>query len=307
METSCATLRGPQVSLIALHISDAGRVFVVVLVLTAVAVLVRARYRLRGTTLVAPTTWAIFSLSSMAAVIGADARWALPDVEHWHYLAAVTTLTPFVALLGAKRPQNRAWQVIVAALLGLLWLQSVRAMLIDPSLAPLPHAAWHWFLAIVLAAEVANYLPTRYAPAALFVFAGQICLLSGQLPIVREWLHPAPGIGWGLLATGVLLATALASRPRRTPSPQDQAWLNFRDAFGALWALRVAERINAAAKAQNWPVRLGWRGFRPAEGGAGEVSIVAHLQAAIEQALAGVLWRFVAEKQPNPPNGHLPA
>lgn len=293
--------------LIALHISDAGRIFVVVLVSTAVAVLVRARYRLRGTTLVAPATWAIFSLSSIAAITGADARWALPRGEHWHYLAAVMTLTPFVALLGAKRPQNRAWQLIVAALLGLLSLQSARAMLVDPSLAPLPHAAWQWFLAIVLAAELANYLPTRYAPAALFVFAGQICLLSGQLPMVREWLRPAPGIGLGLLASGVLLATALASRLRRAPSPQDQAWLSFRDAFGVLWALRVAERINAVAKTQNWPVRLGWRGFCPAEGGAGDVSTDAHLRAAIEQALVGVLWRFVAEKQPNAPIGHLPA
>lgn len=288
---------GLKVSLIGLQIA-ASRGFALILGLLAMAALVRARHRLRGTTLVGPASWAIVSLSFLLAAIGADACWELGNREHWHYLAAVTTLAPFVALLGAKRPQNRAWQFIVAALVALLWLQSIRALLIDPSLPPLPHAAWRWLIAVILAAEFANYLPTRNAPAALLIFAGQICLLSGQLPMVPPLLQPAPAIGLALLATGVLLATALAGAPRRPCSPTDQAWLKFRDAFGAVWALRIAERVNAVAKAQSWPIRLGWHGFHLAEGRVGQ-AIDGPTQAAAEQALAGLLWRFIADKRPN--------
>lgn len=298
---------GLKVSLIGLQIA-ASRGVALILELLAMVALVRARHRLRGTTLVGPASWAIVSLSSLLAVVGADACWELGSwelgnrehwhYEHWHYLAAVTTLAPFVALLGAKRPQNRAWQFIVAALVALLWLQSIRALLIDPSLPPLPHAAWRWLIAVILAAEFANYLPTRNAPAALLIFAGQICLLSGQLPMVPPVLQPAPTIGLALLATGVLLATALAGAPRRPCSPTDQAWLKFRDAFGAVWALRIAERVNAVAKAQSWPIRLGWHGFHLAEGRVGQ-AIDGPTQAAAEQTLAGLLWRFIADKRPN--------
>lgn len=292
-------------SLIGLHISTS-RSVTLALGLLAVVALVRARSRLQGTTLVAPATWAIASAVSLLVVNGAEARWQLPCVEHWRYLAAVTTLTPFVALLGAKRPQNRAWQFIVAALVALLWLQSVRALLIDPLLPPLPHAAWRWLIAVILAAELANYLPTRHAPAALFVFAGQICLLSGQLPMVHEWVRPAPGIAVALLAAGICLAFALASAPRRPGSPQDQTWLSFRDAFGAVWALRISERVNAVAKAQRWPIRLGWHGLYTVAGEAG-AAIDGRTQAAADQALAGLLWRFIQKNQANRPDIDLPA
>jgi hypothetical protein len=295
------------VSFLALHRFAVGNGLALLLGLAAVAAIVDARRRVRGTTLVAPLTWALFSLLSVIAMAGTEASRQLSSGEHWRYLAAVTTLTPFVALLGAKRPQNRAWQLIVASLLGLLWLQSLRAVLLDPSLPPLPHAAWRWFLAVILAAELANYLPTRHAFTAVVVFGGQACLLSGQLPLVPEWFHPAPVGGLGLIATGILLATALGRRPRRGLSLQDAAWLRFRDAFGALWALRVAERVNALARLQGWATHLGWQGFRPVTGKAADRVSDEPATAAVEQAFSRILWRFHAQQRPDPADKHLPA
>jgi len=41
----------------------------------------------------------------------------------------------------------------------------------------------------------------------------------------------------------------------------DRRWLDFRDAYGALWALRILARINQTAEVQGWPMRLVWSGF----------------------------------------------
>lgn len=214
-------------------------------------------------------------MSALIAAIAAVTAgyWLTPAAAlHVEYLSGVSSMAPFVALLGAKRPQNRAWQWIVAALLLLLALQSVKAIWIDRGGPPALHAAWQWLLAVLLVAEWINYLATRNAIAASFVFVGQICLLADYLPLV-SWPHESrPALGLGLISTGVL-ATALSVKWGRGPRAAiavgdrelatiDRTWLEFRDAYGALWALRVAERINAVCRQNGWPVRLGWPGFQ---------------------------------------------
>ena len=47
---------------------------------------------------------------------------------------------------------------------------------------------------------------------------------------------------------------------------EDQVWLDYRDMFGGMWALRIRERINATAKMNNWDLRLAWDGFTAADG-----------------------------------------
>lgn len=236
----------------------------------AVAIAWRACRRLRQTTLLAPCAWAVGSLLAVMIDVGGSGGWRTADA-HLHYLAGVSTVAPFVALLGAKRPQHRAWQWIVAALLLLLALQSLKAIVIDRGVPPALHLAWRWLLAVVVSAQLMNYLLTRNFLAAGLVFVGQVFLLAEQLP-GASWL-PEPRGTWGLslLSAGVLAAASIWRRrsgpcvPPPTsndPAALDRAWLAFRDAYGALWALRVAERINAASRERGGVARLRWSGLQ---------------------------------------------
>jgi hypothetical protein len=64
-----------------------------------------------------------------------------------------------------------------------------------------------------------------------------------------------------------------------------------------MWALRVAERINAAASVSDWPITLHWHGFvgqeqpgdDPLEG------LPADTRRAIQQSIENLLRRFVSQ------------
>lgn len=268
----------------------------------ALVIVCHACRRLRQTTLAVPCAWAVGAIVAVMAAVAVDDVWGAATAAHIHYLAAVSTLAPFVALLGAKRPQNRAWQWIVAALLLLLALHSLKAIVIDRGAPPEPHLAWRWFLAILLLAELMNYSPTKNAAPAALVFAGQVCLLADYLPL-RIWSFEL-GPFWGLflLAGGILLAavrpkrrTALLATPAEALGENEAAldcvWLDFRDAYGALWALRVADRMSTMARQQGWRIRLGWRGFRPLGGTASEIDPGS--QQAARRAFRAILSRFL--------------
>ncbi len=262
--------------------------------------LLRTDRELRGTTLLAPWRWACFSFTTLASG-AAFVAWPSVDLspagaDHIRYLAGTTTFAPFVALLGAKRPQDRAWQWIVLALLLLLALPSGKAFMFDSGAPPAPHAAWRLLLVILLSSQLANHLPTSFRLSALLACLAQLGWLAGYLPGVAN----RPSGTWAL--AGLALATAaiwLVRRPMpRRPlpcRPIDRLWLEFRDAYGALWALRVAERFNASAAMYGWPVRMRWGGLREAEeqekgkSGRGEQGM-----AAMRQNLKTLLWRFVS-------------
>ncbi len=152
--------------------------------------LLRTGRDLRGTTLLAPWRWICFSF---ATLVGGEVlvAWLAvngsPSCEaHLRYLAGTTTLGPFVALLGAKRPQDRAWQSIVLALLLLLALPIGKALLFDAGARPAPHTAWRLLLVTLLASQLSNHLPTRFWPTALLVTLAQLCWLAGYLPGVAK-------------------------------------------------------------------------------------------------------------------------
>ena len=95
-----------------------------------------------------------------------------------------------------------------------------------------------------------------------------------------------------LLAAG--LTTILASRGAAVPTwPLNRVWVDFRDAYGAVWALRQMDRLNATSRQQGWNVVLTWQGF---EGPDGES--VNHLssesQAELLDAFRALLTRFVS-------------
>lgn len=272
-------------------------------------VLARYRRRVRGTTLIGPWAWSCAALAAVLAAelfvdSGAAATLSKHAAIHVRYLAAITTLAPIVSLLGAKRPQDRAWQWIVFSLLALLALPSIKAIAFDGGAPPEPHAAWRWLIAVIALAGLFNYLPTRFALSAALFFFGQSLLLAEYLP-GPKW--PASAERW-LLGLACLAAAPLAASMtarRRTPAaaPEDRLWLDFRNAFGALWALRVAERFNASAAQCGWNVWLSWSGLRSTseaangqEHEATSALIADEFRPALHQAMKSLLWRFVSSE-----------
>lgn len=228
--------------------------------LAAAAVIVALR-RLTGTTLIAPAAWTAAALAALSAVLLAGGT-----ASHLRYAAAALTFAPLMAVLGAKRPQNRAWQWVVLTLLGVLWLPAAEWMAYHPGSKLQVGQLQQWFLAVLVLGGLCNYLPTRFWLSAVLASAGQGLLLAGQLPLVSSavpgWTFPA---GAGCVAVAVVLVAAGFPRSSRPEPSLARCWFDFRDAFGLLWGLRVAERFNMTAGAQSWQVFLSWRGFVAAD------------------------------------------
>jgi hypothetical protein len=180
-----------------------------------------------------------------------------------------------MALLGAKRPQDTAWQMIVFALWLVLSLPAVAAMLGLGGGQISWHSAQAWFLVVLLLVQVTNYVGTRYALPVAVATVGQYALVYLFLP----WSGSTLASTWTprqlmLLALSLFLLALLGgiaiAHYRRKPAvthridqlePINRLWLDFRDAFGVVWALRLMQRVNQSAVQQNWPVRLEWSGF----------------------------------------------
>ena len=94
-----------------------------------------------------------------------------------------------------------------------------------------------------------NVLATRFWPSGLLLLVGQVVLLHDFLPLVA-WQaprEPAALVGLGLcIAALALVVVGWPGRPVAT-LPLDRVWLDFRDMFGAVWGLRIVERLRAAA------------------------------------------------------------
>lgn len=253
---------------------------------------------LRGTTLRAPLVWAAVALVAIAAAESAIAWLAVSQTfaVHLRYLAAVCTFCPLMALLGAKRPQDRGWQWVVATLVLVAALPSLNTMAFFPASPIELHGFVRWFLVLPLwGLGLANHLPTRLWPASLLASGGQLWLLAPQMPEFA-WLLP-PGLGSDLRVATAAAALAMAATlwavawPARRPAaqPLSQLWLDFRDGFGTVWGLRIALRFQATAKICHWPQSLTWQGL-PAE-----ESLPPETHLAMEQALRTLLRRFVSD------------
>lgn len=263
--------------------------------------------RVRGTTLTAPTLWWIAAAIAIAAV---EALLAYNGVAPaslaaslWRYAAAVGTFCPLTAVLGAKRPQDRGWQWVVASL-WLVLLVPVAQAVASPSGTQLELvAAWRWLLWGFIAMGLLNYLPTHFALSAIVVATGQVMLLSGPAGIAQNLSPPART---AIAAALFLAARGLASLPHfRAPATtlsQTTRWLAFRDAWGAFWALRILQRVNQSAELGHWPIRLQWSGLvstNEAPDDATVVSLDAPTTAAVDQSLDALLRRFERIEQEN--------
>lgn len=226
--------------------------------------------RAGGTTIAAAGWWALLAVAAVTLAGWSAARATAEMPAVWagpaQFAAAVTTFCPAMAVLGAKRPQHRAWQFVVLTLWVVLALPAAEAWLLRSSGQVEVRDARGWFLVILAILSVVNYLPTRYACAALLAGAGQALLLAGELPAVRYPLGTG-GVAAALALWLLALLLVVAGMPPRARGArcEQRCWLDFRDTFGALWALRVAERLNVAARRHRWGIEIHWRGVMPAD------------------------------------------
>ncbi len=225
----------------------------------------------RGTTLVAPWCWTLASGLALLTVAIQGASEPLLD-----YSAAVTTLLPAAAIYGAKRPQDRGWQWIVAALLVMLLWPAGESWLLGHSFDLTAQPLRSWFLVVLLAVQCGNWIVTSNAGPMLLLTAAQVAMLWPQLP----WADRQAGVQTWFYGAGLLVVVPwwLAFKMRRVnrllepeegpafPSPREIAdWKWFRTAYGVVWALRVTERINEVAKLRRWPWHWTWAGPTPNE------------------------------------------
>lgn len=251
--------------------------------------------RIAKTTLTGPWCWSLAALGAIGAIEGLIAGGAIRQTaEAWRFAAAVGVFSPWMSLIGAKRPQDQPWHFIIASLWAIQALPAAEALFLRPGqpLAIIDFRAF--FLMLLIGLSLLIHLPTRFWLAALLAAAGQLLLLWSYLPFDT---HP-PTAFQVVGATVFFLAAALVALllVRRPPTAQafDRLWRDFRDSFGALWAARVMERVNASATMYQWPVRLTWSGFRAAEDLSRVAEIPPSIAQDVQRVLINLLRRFVS-------------
>lgn len=252
----------------------------------------------RGTTLVMSCLWVATSAAALAVMAVIEIMW--PNAEGIgmsaiRFAVYASTLCPIVAVLGAKRPQDRGWQWVVLT----LWLVIVwpaAQALANPAgprleLAPL----WKLFIVGVIALGPLNYIATRNTAAALFTAAGQVILLSDYLGFRESSVWDIPAA-----LTCLLLAAVMVIAPERKKvsgdddsGTQAERWLKFRNCYGAFWGLRILQRVNETATLRRWPVQLTWKGFEKiGDQSPDTIQLDAVQEAEIEQTMDTLLRRF---------------
>ncbi len=237
----------------------------------------RTRRSVGGTTLVAKWCW---TLAALLSVVSSELIFALSfgpadvSISPWRFLAGAATFCPTMAVLGAKRPQDRAWQWIVASLWLIVAWPALEALVYRPDRPLQLHWARQAFLVVLLGIEAINVLGTRRWLSGLTWIAGQTLLFSEYLPLIGDMSGAQDGDGpqfpvrsllaVALFSLSLAMAGFASTRPDKPRHGWPAVWLDFRDEFGTIWSLRVIERFNSAATLCDWNLRLSWGGpFSP--------------------------------------------
>lgn len=271
------------------------QLIVALLAIIAIATLV-ARYRVvRDTTLNAPWIWLAASLTFIIAteLLLAAGFVELQNASAWRFLSASSTLCPGTALLGAKRPQNSAWQWIVASMWLVVSLPAVQQIVMHRTGAIEIHPARLWFMLGLVAFCAVNSLFTRRWFAVVLAASGQILLLAPFFTS-SDVLSNAQLVGIVGLSVGIIAGQLYRERGTSI-KPLDRMWLDFRDMFGLVWSLRMMESINAVTQANGWDMTLGWTGFRDRSGNAGW-QLPPDQMRVLMQTLKNLLRRFVSNE-----------
>lgn len=261
------------------------------------------RNRVVGTTLVGPWIWSMVAAGAVIATSLLIHAVSAESASLLVYLAATATLCPVVALLGAKKPQNRAWQWIVGALWLILSLPALTAVTYRHTQLQLG-SIWIGLIVILILLPIINYLATRYLFSALLTAVAQVTLLvdceaitpnANSIWIMRDaWPSPTT-IAVLLLLLANVAALFLTPRKLNTSQRGDRTndlWQEFSQRYGLLWSRRVADRAEKLLEQAGSSLRLGRAGFYTSENRQNILSEQPPKQATA--TLKNLLLRFVS-------------
>ncbi len=247
----------------------------------------------RGTTLVTVTPWAaatigLWLLFAATGLSYPDAAWR----SHLAYFACVVSLSPMIAVLGARRPTCRAWPafVLLPMVVVLSWpLVSLgwSTLVSRPLELETPQVV---IFALVVVMGFGNYVGTRLTtPASMG--AGTLLLVSLGHSRLVTWTHDqrlwSETVAVTVLAWASLWALQTLRRSDSSLGRFDRVWADFVVRFGMVWSRRLLDRLQVLAQKQSWkcevtPISFVWPDARdPAT------------EAAVEHALRWLLRRFV--------------
>jgi hypothetical protein len=262
--------------------------------ITATVAIALAAWRtpsLRGTTLVGPAVWLLAALAALATLEANNrSRSESSQSAALRLVLGSLALCPAISLVGAKRPQDKPWHFIVASLWMVIALPGLQAMVLVHRETPETHPARAWFLCGLIAFSAVNSIGSRFWFCVLLAALGVVLVLAPFLPFPIP-LSPDYCVPCGVLtySSAVIAAVVVSYRSRRISSPLDQLWKDFRDRFGLLWTLRIAERINATAQSNGWNVTASLRGIVCGE-------MTDEQRRSFRQNLSNLLRRFVSEE-----------
>lgn len=263
-------------------------------------ILIGAAGPIRQTTLSTAWSWAVTCGLLGPAMLACDSLFSLlsrPWAEILWYITAIVDLCPAVAVLGARRPVDRVWNLFVLLpLIAVLGWPALTVLMHDsgPRLLQLqtpPLIAY----GLVLVMSYGNYVGARYGWCVLLAATGQTLLLA---PLAGGFLTETPErgmlrpMGVFCISAGVILARRLYVARHPPPAGLDRVWCDFRDWFGVVWARRVQERFEQHAQQQRLPVRLTSRGCA----WEGPSANRAHDVAESERIMRWLLRRFVSDE-----------
>jgi hypothetical protein len=249
-----------------------GAPFLLILLVASTAMpLLHAWRAASGTALRPALVWAMLALGlvlgSTLTALSEPVSSGRPWTGRLSYLAILCLLAAFGSVLNARVPGNRVWAGLMALLVLVFlipWLEASLRMRRAGELLPLYlDSPWNVFFAFMVVVGVTNYVPTRFAVAAVgfgITFLLEFLALTHPAwppelrAVLGSWLAYA-------FAASVWLARYWADRGPAASHPLERLWFWFRDAWGVVWALRILDRFNRTAVLKGWPVRLSWFGL----------------------------------------------
>lgn len=277
--------------------------FVVTILLGAWCTIVPGRKSLAQTTLGLAGNWLVLAAMAWTGAFLFDHCLKIVSAavaDHLWYGAAVLSLCPPIAVLGARRPGNRVWTmfILLPMLFALGWPIGTLAIQGSELRGLQLETPQLMAYTLVLIMGFGNYCGTRNTvPAIIFSMALFVSVLSitSSSP---SWL--ADRNATRFWSTAVVSMTICLMGLRRKSIHRhsfDRVWFDFFDDFGIVWGRRIQDRINHLAASEKLPVHLDSDGFHFETSSMGENSAahdqLSQTEARVEHFLRWLLRRFV--------------